>query len=118
MGRRQRLMRDIAMIAIAPLLLYLLVCLFTYSPQDPSWSQSGSVTAPLHNAGGTVGAWLADMLLGFLTGDYRAVAEVHFRAGYVPADQDANTVVAVLQKGYLIADRVLRPALVTVAAPR
>ena len=29
--------------------------------------------------------------------------------------QDANTVVSVLQKGYLIADRVLRPALVTVA---
>jgi molecular chaperone GrpE len=31
--------------------------------------------------------------------------------------QEANTVVTVLQKGYLIADRVLRPALVTVAAP-
>ena len=26
----------------------------------------------------------------FLTGDYRAVAEVHFRAGYVPADQDID----------------------------
>ena len=36
----------------------------------------------------------------------------------VPAEQEANTVVAVLQKGYLIADRVLRPALVTVAAPK
>ena len=36
----------------------------------------------------------------------------------VPAEQDANTVVLVLQKGYLIADRVLRPALVTVAAPK
>ena len=36
----------------------------------------------------------------------------------VPADQEANTVVMVLQKGYLIADRVLRPALVTVAAPQ
>ncbi|MBC7436839.1 MAG: nucleotide exchange factor GrpE [Bdellovibrionales bacterium] len=32
--------------------------------------------------------------------------------------QEANTVVAVLQKGYTIADRVLRPALVTVAAPK
>jgi molecular chaperone GrpE len=32
--------------------------------------------------------------------------------------QDANTVVSVLQKGYLIADRVLRPALVTVAAAK
>lgn len=36
----------------------------------------------------------------------------------VPADQEANTVVSVLQKGYLIAERVLRPALVTVAAPK
>src|SRR3954470_3364147 len=32
--------------------------------------------------------------------------------------QDANTVVSVLQKGYLIAERVLRPALVTVSAPK
>jgi molecular chaperone GrpE len=36
----------------------------------------------------------------------------------VPADQEANTVVTVLQKGYLIAERVLRPALVTVAAAK
>ena len=42
----------------------------------------------------------------------------HQAISVVPADQDANTVVAVLQKGYLIADRVLRPALVTVAGPK
>jgi molecular chaperone GrpE len=42
----------------------------------------------------------------------------HQAISVVPAEQDANTVVAVLQKGYLIADRVLRPALVTVAAPQ
>ncbi|UOD51361.1 nucleotide exchange factor GrpE [Orrella daihaiensis] len=40
----------------------------------------------------------------------------HQAIATVPAEQDANTVVAVLQKGYLIADRVLRPALVTVAS--
>lgn len=40
----------------------------------------------------------------------------HQAISVVPADQEPNTVVAVLQKGYLIADRVLRPALVTVAA--
>lgn len=34
------------------------------------------------------------------------------------SEQEPGTVVAVLQKGYLIAERVLRPALVTVAAPR
>jgi len=31
--------------------------------------------------------YLADMLLGFLTGDYRRVALVHFQAGYVPANK-------------------------------
>ena len=42
----------------------------------------------------------------------------HQAISVVPADQDPNTVVAVLQKGYLIAERVLRPALVTVTAPK
>ncbi len=36
----------------------------------------------------------------------------------VPSAQEPNTIVSVLQKGYTIADRVLRPALVTVAAPQ
>ena len=40
----------------------------------------------------------------------------HQAISVVPAVQEPNTVVAVLQKGYLIADRVLRPALVTVSA--
>jgi len=34
--------------------------------------------------------YLAEMLLGFLTGDYRRVAEVHVKAGYVPADQSVD----------------------------
>ena len=42
----------------------------------------------------------------------------HQAISVVPAEQDANTVVTVLQKGYLIAERVLRPALVTVSAPK
>jgi molecular chaperone GrpE len=42
----------------------------------------------------------------------------HQAISVVPAEQEANTVVSVLQKGYLIADRVLRPALVTVSAPK
>lgn len=36
----------------------------------------------------------------------------------VEADQDPNTVVSVLQKGYTLADRLLRPAVVVVAAPK
>ncbi|HIE1652526.1 TPA: nucleotide exchange factor GrpE [Burkholderia cenocepacia] len=39
----------------------------------------------------------------------------HQAISMVPAEQEPNTVVTVLQKGYMIADRVLRPALVTVA---
>jgi molecular chaperone GrpE len=42
----------------------------------------------------------------------------HQAISIVPSEQEANTIVAVLQKGYLIAERVLRPALVTVAAPK
>lgn len=36
----------------------------------------------------------------------------------VPAEQEANTIVSVLQKGYMIADRLLRPAIVIVATPK
>ncbi|WP_019447862.1 nucleotide exchange factor GrpE [Cupriavidus sp. BIS7] len=42
----------------------------------------------------------------------------HQAISMVPSEQEANTVLAVLQRGYLIADRVLRPALVTVSAPK
>lgn len=42
----------------------------------------------------------------------------HQAISVVPSENEANTVVTVLQKGYSIADRVLRPALVTVAAPK
>ena len=42
----------------------------------------------------------------------------HQAIAMVPHEQEANTVVTVLQKGYLIADRILRPALVTVSQPK
>ncbi len=40
----------------------------------------------------------------------------HQAISMVDADQEANTIVSVLQKGYMIAGRLLRPALVTVAS--
>jgi molecular chaperone GrpE len=40
----------------------------------------------------------------------------HQAIASVPAEAEPNTVVAVMQRGYLMADRLLRPALVTVAA--
>ena len=42
----------------------------------------------------------------------------HQAISVVPSDLEANCVVMVLQKGYSIAERVLRPALVTVSAPK
>lgn len=42
----------------------------------------------------------------------------HQAIASVPSAQEANTVVSVLQRGYSIADRILRPALVTVSAPQ
>lgn len=42
----------------------------------------------------------------------------HQAINMVESEADANTVVMVLQKGYALHDRVLRPALVTVAKPK
>ena len=42
----------------------------------------------------------------------------HQAIASVPSEQDPNTVVSVLQRGYSISERVLRPALVTVSAPQ
>ncbi len=42
----------------------------------------------------------------------------HQAISMVPSDQAANTVVEVLQKGYMLADRLLRPAVVIVAASK
>ncbi|OAX54946.1 DNA translocase FtsK [Xanthomonas graminis] len=61
--RRQKLWRDLALIAIAPLLLYLLASLATHSNNDPAWTHTGSVVAPVHNMGGKFGAIASDVLL-------------------------------------------------------
>ena len=42
----------------------------------------------------------------------------HQAISQVESDQEPNTVVSVLQKGYMLSERVLRPALVTVAKAR
>ncbi len=42
----------------------------------------------------------------------------HQAMSMVEADEPANTVVSVLQKGYLLSERVIRPALVMVAKPK
>lgn len=39
----------------------------------------------------------------------------HQAISMIPSEQEPNTIVSVLQRGYMIADRILRPALVTVS---
>jgi S-DNA-T family DNA segregation ATPase FtsK/SpoIIIE len=63
--RRQKLWREIALVVIAPLLIYLLASLITYSTDDPGWSRTGSVAGAMHNIGGLVGAYLADLAFWF-----------------------------------------------------
>ena len=58
---RQKLWKELALVAIAPILLYLLASLVTYSTQDPGWSRTGSLDGSVHNIGGLVGAYLADI---------------------------------------------------------
>ncbi|WP_290886725.1 DNA translocase FtsK [Arenimonas sp.] len=65
LDRRQKLWRELALVAISPLLLYLLASLLSYHTDDPGWSRTGSVTGPLHNFGGLVGAYLADLAFWF-----------------------------------------------------
>jgi molecular chaperone GrpE len=42
----------------------------------------------------------------------------HQAISMLPSEKEANTIINVLQKGYVLHDRVIRPALVTVARPQ
>jgi S-DNA-T family DNA segregation ATPase FtsK/SpoIIIE len=64
----QRRLREAAFLLLVPVAVYLLLCLITYSPEDPGWSHAGQAEH-LRNLGGTVGAWAADLsfyLFGYL----------------------------------------------------
>ena len=61
-GRVERLLREVALWGTASIALILLVALFSYQPDDPGWSSSGSGGA-VRNLIGPTGAWLADVLL-------------------------------------------------------
>ncbi|WP_296402858.1 DNA translocase FtsK 4TM domain-containing protein [Psychrobacter sp.] len=45
---------------------FLFVILVTYTPNDPSWSRISSDMGQISNMGGSVGAWLSDLLYTFL----------------------------------------------------
>ncbi|MGC0918219.1 DNA translocase FtsK 4TM domain-containing protein [Pantoea agglomerans] len=58
-GRR---LLEAMLILVALFVIYLMVSLVSFNPSDPSWSQT-AWHEPIHNIGGSVGAWLADTLL-------------------------------------------------------
>jgi len=58
----ERLPREAAMLACLGLSLLLLMTLVSFSPNDPGWSSSGT-GEPVRNLAGSVGAWMADVLL-------------------------------------------------------
>lgn len=57
------LMREAWWLGLVLAGLYLAVILSTYYQQDSSWSHQSSDGVLIKNAGGAVGAWVADMLL-------------------------------------------------------
>jgi S-DNA-T family DNA segregation ATPase FtsK/SpoIIIE len=62
-----RFAQEILLLLGAGLLLFVTVALWSYHPQDPAWSTSGSGEA-VRNGVGRWGAWVADLayfLMGF-----------------------------------------------------
>ncbi len=60
--RFARLVRESWLLLVVAAFLYLSLILASYTRSDPGWSFSGT-GAPLGNRGGSVGAWLSDLLL-------------------------------------------------------
>ena len=57
----QRLL-EAGLLISGALAIFLFLALVSFNPADPSWSQTG-FEGSINNAGGAVGAWLADVLL-------------------------------------------------------
>ncbi len=57
----KRRLREAGALLLLPLALYLLVCLFSYNDQDPSWGHVGTAEHA-RNFGGAVGANIANVL--------------------------------------------------------
>ncbi|RAP61942.1 cell division protein FtsK [Achromobacter sp. HZ01] len=82
--RLSALLREARWILFAALAAWLTLVLATWSPSDPGWSHSVPAGA-IHNRGGTLGAYLADILLylfGFSAWWWVVLLLHRVRAGY------------------------------------
>ena len=62
-----RFAQEVSLVLGLALIIFVVMALISYSPQDAAWSTSGA-SGPPHNWAGKLGAWLADVafvLLGF-----------------------------------------------------
>jgi len=62
--RTSRLLREAVSLALGGIALYLALILISFDRTDPGWSHSGTFQQ-ISNAGGSAGAWLADLMLYF-----------------------------------------------------
>jgi len=82
--------REIAMILLFFVSIYLMVALVSFNPQDPGWTNLGS-TKQVYNAGGPAGAWFADVLMslfGYLA--YLFPLSVIYRTWLVIKNRDST----------------------------
>ena len=61
-NRVVRLLSEARWLALAVAAAYLVIIFVSYSKLDPGWSQASDVPK-LHNLGGRIGAWFADLFL-------------------------------------------------------
>ena len=59
----QRLMMTLFLVSFG---IYLFLATVTYTPFDPGWMHISSDTQQVSNASGVAGAWISDLLFGFL----------------------------------------------------
>jgi S-DNA-T family DNA segregation ATPase FtsK/SpoIIIE len=85
-SRLASLLREARWIFFAALAAWLTLVLVSWNPADPGWTHSAiAAGSPVHNGGGAVGAWLADVLLylfGFSAWWWVILLVHRVRAGY------------------------------------
>jgi len=60
--RFERVVREVTMLGVFVVALYLVLALVNYTPEDPGWSYAGPADGVV-NPAGVVGAWFADVTL-------------------------------------------------------
>lgn len=83
-SRISALLREARWLVFATLAAWLALVLASYHPADPGWSHA-TVVSHIHNHGGSLGAWMSDMLLylfGFSAWWWVVLLLHRVRAGY------------------------------------